>query len=182
MKLKRILTALTAGLALFYSSGALASPEYPSIIRDSEMMVDAEGFQCTPQCLLCHTDNSGGSGTANQLFSISLIELGLRGDDEDSLKQALAALKAASPAIDSDMDGRSDIDELTTPADFAADPNNGGAWDPNVVGPGAICADIPRYGCGAQFDQAPPQKKGYVLVGLCVAVVLLSRRRLRLLK
>ncbi len=145
-------------------------------------MVTEADDACTPQCTLCHTNNSGGSGTANQPFSITLIQFGLIGDSEESLYEALAALNDDDSNIDSDMDGRSDLVELRTPAAELAGLEKGGAWDPNVIGPGAICADLPRYGCGAQFAVAEPRQSLVWALGLLIIGVVLSRRLLSRLK
>ena len=71
-------------------------------------------------CLLCHSKEAGGTGTATRSFAVTLrTKYGLLGADLDSLDSALTQSK--KNASDSDRDTFSDYEEL---ADFSTDPND----------------------------------------------------------
>jgi hypothetical protein len=76
-------------------------------------------------CLLCHSKEVGGTGTATRRFAQNLrVRYGLTGGDVDVLELALAQDK--KNADDSDQDGFSDYDELvshaTNPSDSESHP------------------------------------------------------------
>ncbi|MBX3128315.1 MAG: hypothetical protein KF718_16445 [Polyangiaceae bacterium] len=135
---------------------ALASPSYPGVV-ESELET-----ACPPPCAVCHQDQNGGKGTAIKPVAESMIDQGLEGDDEASLRAALAGLDR--DAVDTDGDGISDIAELKA------------GTDPNTDGQAPICG--PQYGCGARvcpsarFDFA-----AWFVATLALAVAMARRRR-----
>jgi hypothetical protein len=133
---------LVAGLVL--SLPAWATPTFPSTIR-SELSLDQ-----TPACTVCHMDMTGGRGTVTKGFGKALMAEGLTANNDESLKQALAALETKN--VDSDSDGTTDIDELragTDPEVASAAESDGGTLE--ETGSGGVQNGPPEltYGCTA---------------------------------
>ena len=112
-------------------------------------------------CLLCHVDNTGGSGTAVRPFALTLQEYGVgTSSDAAQLHEVLAALGDE----DSDDDGVSDVDELLA----GADPNTPGGGEPTEI-------LVYEYGC----DLAPSQRSGSRWGVLLIASLVLAAGRRR---
>lgn len=137
---------------------AAASSIYPDTVA-SDL-----GMPCTPTCLLCHTTNSGGDGTATQPFALAMEDRGLTGGSAtDLVTSALAAME--SDGVDSDSDGVIDVDELAA----GDNPNDATSF----------CAgDVlqPQYGCLTTVPVGPARWGWLGLVGASMA---LARRRRR---
>lgn len=155
-------------------SAATASPPYPGYLQEIFAM------ECAPTCKVCHLTDPGTERTAVQPFVVPAMyaSLGLAGKlGRDELEARLRARQmfdddgdAATPtvAVDVDMDGVSDIDELLA------------STDPNVPGDLSLCG--PKYGCGASIAPRPSRRSfdspfgalGIVTVAAVIAVI---RRR-----
>jgi hypothetical protein len=147
-------------LVLFSTSEAVALPEFPSTISAHLQM------SCDPRCSLCHeTDAPTGRPKVLSPFLKSLTANGVVADEE-SLTGALDQLGST----DTDMDMVGDLDELK---------NMAGARDPNVAGPGDICASDVKYGCGAQIAEGPVRSARLELwaSGAAAALLLVALRR-----
>ena len=160
MSISRMTRWLLAGGALLVSSTvatpSFASPSYPTEVFDSLEM------DCPPPCAVCHQDQSGGAGTATKVFAEALINEGLEGEDDGTVKPALLALEALG--TDSDGDGVDDITELRQ------------GRNPNLSGAEPICG--PQYGCGARVANSDADvDPDAALLALFVASLLVFRRR-----
>ncbi len=145
-------------VCLLLPAQALASPAYPTEI------FDAIDMDCPPPCAVCHQDQTGGAGTATKVFADAMVNEGLEGEDDGSVKPALEALDAAG--TDSDGDGVGDVSELKQ------------GRDPNIPGDSPLCG--PQYGCGARIAKpAAALDPQAALLALFVAGLLAlgSRRR-----
>lgn len=154
------LALLVPGLA--WPGIAGATPDYPLAI-DITLQLNPQCPSPNSRCLICHTTNRGGQGTAVQVFARALRRYGLnRGRDAGALQAALTALPDDT---DSDEDGVSDKEELM------------GCGNPS----GEDLGVGPEYGCdGARL--APPPADGErplaaVLSLLCVGSCALLLRR-----
>ena len=113
-------------LALLSAHVAIATSNFPAAL-ESEL-----GTVCRPPCTVCHTNNSGGSGTVTQPFGVAMKDRGLVGGSVSKLQAALAQMDA--DGVDSDGDGILDTQALTD----GIDPNDGTAF----------CGTLrPEYGC-----------------------------------
>lgn len=112
----------TSACALFgavnlWSTEAHASRAYAYVLSSA--------FDFSGGCPTCHTNQAGGLGTVTKEFGISMMGLGLKGNDTASLYEALTMLETSG--IDSDGDTFADYDELSPdgdpndPAKFPAD-------------------------------------------------------------
>jgi hypothetical protein len=142
-------------LALGWSSRAQAKSEFPSEIQSDLTL----SYQVP--CSVCHAKGNTGSSTAITPMALSLRARGLSGDRQ-SLVTAFARLE--SDGVDSDGDGKSDVDELHA------------GTDPNSSANASIIDDSePGYGCGGS---APKGKNGaQAVVGAAGLAWLLARRR-----
>jgi hypothetical protein len=161
------LRLLTAFVALS-ASAAFASAVYPSEVKTHLSL------SSTPQCTLCHTNLSGGSGTVTKPFGKSMMSVGglTGGSQTGKLDTALDALQSAG--TDSDSDGVPDITELkngTDPnvADAATDGGTGGGAGGSGGGGGTVATET--YGCGSSMVP------GVMGLSSLVAWTLLRRRR-----
>ena len=113
-------------LALLGTHVAIATSNFPAAIEQDL------GTTCRPPCTVCHTNNSGGSGTVTQPFGAARKDRGLVGGSVTKLQDALAQMDA--DGVDSDGDGVLDTQALAD----GVDPNDGSAF----------CGAIrPEYGC-----------------------------------
>lgn len=172
---RQLVLALGVAVASFVSAPAQASQTYPSVIAEEFDM------PCAPTCTLCHSTNPGQSGTAvsGQLFGQALAFSGVSGMNEDSLRTALAKIKAGTAdtlplrmpdgmpdSADVDGDGIGAYDELKE------------GNDPNKPGDARLCG--PEYGCGAHIAKAPAKNGGaWVLAASAAALVTFGFRRRR---
>jgi hypothetical protein len=165
-----------AGLALVFgiylAPSVQAKPEYPGYVRDHLQMA------CTPRCTLCHeVEVPTRSPEGKQPF---FGGIGAIGEDRDTLIVRLDSFGDT----DSDNDGMSDINELKDNNTGTAGPGivQHLARDPNVSGPGDICASNVNYGCGSQMAKSPSFPGGLdalAIGALFGAALLFVRRRVR---
>ena len=160
-------TARAAGFAALSvlslsTSGALASPTFPSVVKHEL------GMPCTPDCSICHTDSPGTSAaTATQPFAIQVLNptclegqvfpncrgvpQGVKAGDTESLVRELTRVKTMM--TDSDLDTLSDVVELTGTGGFPSSAEqlttNPNVVDTATVASASICSTDPVYGCGA---------------------------------
>jgi hypothetical protein len=126
---------------------------------------------CVPLCTACHKTTQGGPGNTN-VFGATLerSDIGLVPGDASRVDPAIAKWAAIMPAIDSDGDGVSDIDEI-----MAGD-------SPSVAGPagdGQFCPDT-TYGCGAHIATRPPTDGlSLIPIAFVAAGLFAARRRKR---
>jgi len=148
-------------LAMCFALPASARPEYPGAIQE------AASIPCTPTCRLCHTEIPGNKHNVNGQFGSTVRANGLYPGQPESLNVVVANLR--TKMIDTDGDGKIDVDELAA------------GLDPNTPDPKAeLCG--PAYGCGAHLAPAPPPRRAPILwwlVGLLAVAALISARRLR---
>lgn len=154
-------------LAFFAATSSWATSSYPGHVKQSL------GLERVPQCTLCHATNSGGAGTANSPFAVSMQAAGLSGGgDVAALEAALAQLEA--DATDSDMDGVPDITELKNGKNpNVADqqqPADGGTTDGGATGidAGTPPPEIPEpaYGCSQSGSGLLGALAGFVALAL----------------
>ena len=103
-------------------------------------------------------------------FGLSLEAAGLLSGNPNLIAGALKTLAMKMPAVDSDGDHTSDIDEIIAG-------NSPSLAFPN--GEGQFCPDI-KYGCGARIAAAPPppvDRLGLFSAGTVVLGFALARRR-----
>jgi hypothetical protein len=117
----RLLLAVLALFALSLSArSSLASSSYPNRMKSRWGISGTMPGGGQDGCLLCHSKETGGTGTATRSFAVTLrTKYGLAGADIDSLDSALAQSKKNQS--DSDRDTFSDYEELAT---FNTDPND----------------------------------------------------------
>lgn len=148
--------------ALLSPAVARATPDFPAA-----MAADL-GVSCTPQCNVCHTNNSGGAGTITKPFGRQMQSYGLVKYDQASLASALG--KMTSNNIDTNCDGLIDTDELKA----CKDPNANVQCD---GGASASTGDVVLYGCGA--SPGGPGSSAPAFAALLVAGALVARARRR---
>jgi hypothetical protein len=170
-----VLLPLASACAVTLAAPAGATANFPTAIQADLSLASA------PPCALCHTTgDSGGRGTVNTPFGVSVRGHGLVAFDETALKTALDAM--AADHTDSDSDCVDDIDELKQ----GSDPNTATpAAGCDAGGGGATAAPLqPRYGCGAHvaargaggtLDDA----MGCSAIGIVALAGLVTRRRRR---
>jgi MYXO-CTERM domain-containing protein len=110
---RTLLSALAFAACLFASGRARATAEFP------QQIVNDLGITCSNPiwdgsgCLLCHTSNGGGLGTATKPFGVWTKQNGLTPFNDAQLATLLQQLQSASPPVDTNCDGTADIDQLT---------------------------------------------------------------------
>jgi len=139
------------GAFLFVALRASAEQSFPGAIKE------AGSIPCTPTCLLCHTEIPGSIGNLKQPFGLTVLGNGIVPGHPESMHTVVANLR--SKMVDTDGDGKLDVDELAA----GSDPNK---KDPNAE----ICG--PTYGCGAHVAAAPPSARTTQLWWCGVPVVL----------
>jgi uncharacterized protein (TIGR03382 family) len=198
--------ALLAGWALLVSSSVCAaSLPFPKELKAHWAITRLPPSAGQDGCLLCHTKDSGGVGTATRAFAQKLrTKYDLAAGDLASLDSALDRIR--KNADDSDHDGFSDYDEIavhqTNPNDIASLPapieSDGGAGgvsslgsdgpaaaagagniiepDPSQCTPAEISFPSMAYGC--QIGSRSPGSVAALSLALA-ALSAVSRRRRR---
>jgi hypothetical protein len=115
--------SVLVGLAL-WPREAHASKDYPTVIEDYWKMgrkpLPVPG---TKGCLLCHTNEVGGKGTATQPFGLTLHQkLGVSGASAGSLRRALALVQTGH--TNSDKDPVLDYTEIVVDGTNPNDPRS----------------------------------------------------------
>jgi hypothetical protein len=151
-----------AGLASVLLAAPLANarPEYTGYIFDA-----IPGMVCTPQCIICHSDNQGGATT--------WFAKGFGAAAGPKLSSTMpvfrgAALKAELDKIDSNLDMFLDVERLKQ------------GRDPNTAQTDTTSICVPSYGCGARIAPAVPidsHAAGAALLSGLVLIGLLLRRK-----
>jgi len=136
---------------------AHSEPDFPAAIQK------AAGIPCPPPCALCHTTTPGTAQSATKAFVKSMLETGeFRSGKPDKLAAVVKVLR--DKAVDTDHDGKLDVDELASGSDpSSSDP------DADVCGP--------SYGCGAHVARVLPPNDSWApsLFASALALALLSR-------
>jgi MYXO-CTERM domain-containing protein len=158
MRCKVMAFSLVMSIAL----EASARETYPAGIQE------AANIPCTPTCVLCHAAVPGTRTNLTQPFGVAVrLNDAFVVGDPSSLHAVVADLRAKQ--VDSDGDGKIDVDELAA------------GTNPNDPAPLAeLCA--PLYGCGAHLAPPPPPERAPVmwwLVGLLALTAAVALRRLR---
>lgn len=144
---------------------AEATPSFPAAIRTAESL----GYQ--PSCELCH-QGATMAGTVNTPFGRSMRARGLIMYDEDSLRSALASMRAEG--VDSDGDGTTDLDELAAGTDPNVNANPGAAPDGGSAAESEeLALGEPIYGCSASGTSAA------AALAIALAMLVADRRRRR---
>ncbi len=78
---------LIAFVVSAWASAAQASPMFPGVVETTLHM------PCAPPCVICHTTNFGGIGTAVRPFGLAVHELGAHAGNTAGLRRALAVLE-----------------------------------------------------------------------------------------
>lgn len=156
MKAQSALSLLSVMLAAsIVATKASASPTFPDAIQAAR-----PNMPCVPQCVLCHTTNLGGYGTAVTPFAAAMVSKGkLRPAHTETVGPALKALDTLR--IDSDSDGIPDVEEL----DQGTNPNGDSV---------ALCSDV-GYGCVRVAPHGRPTTS--VIAAALVALIWGARRR-----
>lgn len=151
-----------AGLAVSLSFVALpasAEPDFPGAIKEYG------SIPCTPTCLLCHTEIPGNAKNVNPLFGVTVLTHGLTRRDPTSLQTVVDRLRKEE--VDTDHDGKLDVDELAA----GSDPNKAEAS-------AELCG--PLYGCGARVAPPPSEPRapatGWVVTLLTLLALVAARR------
>jgi hypothetical protein len=149
VRLPRTLGARSLVALGLMTGSALASPEYPTVVRNTV------GMECTPDCTLCHQSTPGTGSPITQPFALDTLLSNsptgfLQAANPELLEDTLVAAMAANPPPDADTDGIPDFVELTgsqiTTDQLTTNPNVADTAD---VPSANICPPEPKYGCGA---------------------------------
>lgn len=136
------------------SPSLMASPAFPYTIQNHLAL------SYLPPCTLCHATVQGG-GPVVTAFGQGLVARGLSSGNEAALRAALDQL--ASGNVDTDADGRSDVEELVM------------ATDPSSAEPSSL-SDVPalQHGCVSQI--APRGDLGWPALAALVTLLVLAGR------
>ena len=158
--LATVVRRLAPGLAavavtLCYTRVCAALPTVP------EDMKEVMQLDCTPSCLLCHTDEDGGKEDVN-LYGEKVAGVAA----ENGVEKVFGANGSiVTMNIDNDMDGMNDRDEIIQNR------------DPRTEEEVGVCNDA-VYGCGAA-QMAPggmPRSSAWALVAALGVVAFLLRQ------
>jgi hypothetical protein len=164
-------------LALFVPARAHATAEFPAKIVSDLAITCANPIWDGSGCTICHTNNSGGLGTATKPLGVYMKTNGLTAFNDTQLQTILNTLSAENPhKTDTNCDGKPDIDQLTTCdwASLATDACTGGDGGTGV--PPAIF-----YGCSASPTTAhdEPALPASIAIGVGGALALSFRAKKR---
>jgi hypothetical protein len=175
------LVLASISIALLTPAVASATATFPDAVQTHL------GLTYAPPCTICHTTQSGGTGTVTKAFGKAMRQNGLQSGNTTSVQSALDALDAAN--TDSDCDGVNDVAQLKE----GREPNTGEYIDGSgkTNPPASSCAGTggngassdPAYGCGAQLAEGPVTGSAWAAVAAVLTVLGLGasrRRRLRL--
>jgi hypothetical protein len=152
----KLLFAIAALAPLFHSTLAKAERSFPSALEQ-----DVPLSYLVP-CSVCHIKGNTGSSTAITAFALSLRARGLS-EERSSIAAAMAQL--ATDRVDSDGDGKSDVDELVA------------GTDPNSSANGRLIGEQePGYGCGGTAPTGS-ERGGQAAAVVGLGGWLLRRRR-----
>jgi hypothetical protein len=147
-----------------FAAPCFAWPEYPQVVQDTLHL------QAPPDCILCHTSDLGGAGTATKPFARTLEQFGLgTAFDPGLLASALEQVETCK--TDSDGDGLSDVDEITN----NGDPNDGHGTSTSLCGD-AYTGPVAQTGCSVRAG-APGSWLCALLGGAACALSVVRRRR-----
>jgi len=155
-------------LAFFWCTAASASEVFP------EVMAREWGLDAEPECVLCHKTDEGGARTATRPFAVTLSRYDVQGGNPGSLTAALREVRSSQ--TDSDADGYSDYDEITTalnPNDASDGPEEGPIGPPPYSGP------LPQHGCAVATPVDPSSAAPVLLVALGLSWLGLRKARSR---
>lgn len=171
------LALASLSIALLTPAVASATSSFPNAMKTHLALT------YSPPCTVCHTTDSGGSGTVTKEFGKSMRENGLSSGNTDSLNAALDALTAAN--VDSDCDGVLDPQQLKD----GREPNSGefidgsGKPKPDNADAGACgsggegSSTDPAYGCGAQLAHGPAPQSAWAMVAALATMLGLAASR-----
>lgn len=137
-------------MLLVFSTLAWGSTLYPSEVQT------LSGASCEPACTVCHSSNTGGSGTVTQPFGMEMTSRGLTGGS-NTVALADAYTQLIDDDVDSDGDGTSDAEALASDL------------DPNT-GLGLCGGESPTFGCLSHSPAVPA-------LGLFGVLMVAARRR-----
>jgi MYXO-CTERM domain-containing protein len=168
----RLPLVLGASLALAMAlvvAPAAATPEFPKKIRDTLSLT------YDPPCELCHEYGNTGIGSLRTPFGLTIRSYAVSGDDPQTLVTTLGQMK--TDRIDSDGDGKLDVDELTgnPTATPPVPPSN-----PNARAPGDTpwpTSTIPAAGCATSSSAGGADVPAWIAAGLVAGVFALRARR-----
>jgi MYXO-CTERM domain-containing protein len=170
----RPLALAVPALVLLLTGEAGASPNYPDVVKD------VAGSSCAPTCLLCHKTNPGILGTAASAPQRPFLAAAMTGGmpalslrmSDDQARAVFLRMRdgidtnmngvidvGETPPSDSDMDGKTDFDELAE--DINPNPGNED-----------LCEV--QYGCGARMAPTPPNRSFAIFSSVAVALGLLG--------
>ena len=159
-RLAAVVRRLAPGLAAIavtvcYTRVGAALPEVPGDMKEV-MQLD-----CTPSCLLCHTDEDGGKEDVNAYGETVAGVAAMDGVEKVFGESGEAVTKP----LDYDKDGKNDRDEIILNT------------DPRTLEDVSVCNDA-VYGCGAA-QMAPgstPSTSAWALVAALGVVAFLLRQ------
>lgn len=156
MKISTCLSsAAAAAVTLAVASVAHATPNFPGALQKIASMPAA------PACALCHAGGNGQRGNVTTPFGASMRARGLVANDEASLQKAYDTM--TSDKVDSDGDGKLDVDELKA------------GTDPNT--PEGTETITPKYGCVGRVAPSGGTSGGWLAAAALALAALRHRRR-----
>jgi len=185
--MRRLVLVLSVVSTLVVASPAHATAEFPGLVI-STLNIACDGGASPlwdgQGCMICHTSDQGGLGTATHPFGVQMRSLGLSAFNDSALKTALGELQTGNTACN----GIAQLEacEWQTLADassLSALPTcgDGGAPDIDASVPEAViygCAAAPTTTTHTSESNAVPISIAAVMSGM-LGVALVRRRRKR---